>query len=46
MKFTGHSEYKNWSGSYLYQAPLSQFNTGSLKYNFIDVFNSTGFTSF
>lgn len=46
MKFTGHSDYKNWSGSYLYEAPLSQFNTGSLKYNFIDIFNSTGFTSY
>ena len=46
LKFTGHSEYKNWSGSYLYQAPLSQFNTGSLKYNFLDIFNTTGFTSY
>lgn len=46
MKFTGQSDYKNWSGSYLYEAPLSQFNTGTLKYTFIDIFNSTGFTSY
>ena len=46
MKFTLHDEYKNWSGSYTYEIPFTQANGNSLKFNFSDIFNSSGFTGY